>query len=80
MLFDLKKKIDPGLISLLEDCLAKAKSGDITGVTLFVTHPGGELNQASAGGQEFGEVLASIEDWKIEQGIMRHIERQENSK
>lgn len=79
MLFDLKKPIDKGLLSLLADALEKAKTGEITGVTMFVTHPGGELNQASAGDQEFGEVLACIEDWKIEQGIMRHIERQGQS-
>lgn len=77
MLFDLKKKIDPGLISLLTDALEKAKTGEVIGVTMFITHPGGDLNQASAGDQEFGEVLAAFEDWKIEQGIMRHIERQE---
>ncbi len=75
MLFDLKKKIDPGLISLLTDALEKAKAGEVVGVTMFITHPGGELNQASAGDQEFGEVLAAFEDWRIDQGVLRHIER-----
>jgi hypothetical protein len=75
MLLDLKKPIDKGLISLLEDALTKAKSGEIVGVMMLVTHPGGELNQASAGDMEFGEVLAAFEDWRIDQGVMRHIER-----
>lgn len=79
MLFDLKKPIDPGLVSLLTDALEKAKSGEITGVVMLVTHPGGDLNQASAGDMEFGEVLAAFEDWRIDQGVMRHIERNQTS-
>lgn len=75
MFLDLKKPIDQGLISLLTDALEKAKSGEIVGITLLATHPGGDINQASAGDQEFGQVLAAFEDWKIDQGVMRHIER-----
>lgn len=73
-LTEFKKPIDTDLLYLLEKLTESVKSGETVGLVVLMGMKGNHISFMSAGDMQYGETLASFEDWKFRQTVIRNTE------
>ena len=63
-LLPLKRPPNADVVEELEELLADAKAGNVTGLVALIQYQGSETSFFSAGHFNIGEVLLAFEGWK----------------